>query len=196
MFFGGLPPGFEDAFGGGGMPGGRPRRNVNTTRLYEVLGVEKTAQPDAIKKAYRKLAVKNHPDKGGDPETFKEIQKAFDILGDERKREIYDQGGEEAVEEGGGGGGMDPFDMMGGRRGRGGGSRVKKGENMVHPLKVTLDQIMKGSARTLRLTRKVIDKQKGVEQCTDCGGRGAKIQTIRMGPMIQQVCGHASVPTA
>jgi len=46
---------------------------------------------------------------------------------------------------------------------------------------------MKGSARTLRLTRKVIDKQKGVEQCSTCGGRGVKIQTIRMGPMIQQV---------
>jgi len=58
---------------------------------------------------------------------------------------------------------------------------------MVHPLKVTLDQIYKGSARTLRLTRKVIDQQKGVEQCSSCGGRGAKIQTIRMGPMIQQV---------
>jgi len=57
----------------------------------------------------------------------------------------------------------------------------------VHPLKVTLEQIYKGSARTLRLTRKVIDKQKGVETCNSCGGRGAKIQTIRMGPMIQQV---------
>merc|ERR1719199_1592866 len=96
----------------------------------------------------------------------------------------------EAVEGAGDGGGpADIFDVLGGRgrRGGGGGSRVKKGENMVHPLKVTLDQIMKGSARTLRLTRKVIDKQKGVEQCSDCGGRGAKIQTIRMGPMIQQV---------
>jgi len=58
---------------------------------------------------------------------------------------------------------------------------------MVHPLKVTLEQIMKGSSRTLRLTRKVIDQQKGVESCASCGGRGAKIQTIRMGPMIQQV---------
>ena len=89
MFFGGLPPGSEDAFGGGGMPPGMgrggSRKNVNTTRLYEVLGVEKNAAPDVIKKAYRKLAVKNHPDKGGDEATFKEIQKAFDILGDERK---------------------------------------------------------------------------------------------------------------
>jgi len=190
MFFGGLPPGFEDAFGGG-MPGGPRGRGrgpaANTTRLYEVLGVEKDATPDQIKKAYRKLAVKNHPDKGGDEATFKEIQKAFDILGDERKREIYDQGGEEAVDGDGGGGGMDPFSEMMGRRSRGRGPQVKKGEPMTHHLKVTLDQIMKGSARTLRLTRKVIDKQKGVEQCASCGGRGAKIQTIRMGPMIQQV---------
>jgi len=172
------------------MGGGRGRKGpVNTTKLYETLGVEKNASPDVIKKAYRKLAVKNHPDKGGDPETFKEIQQAFDILSDDRKREIYDQGGMEAVEEGGGGGGpQDIFDVLGGRGRRGGSqSRVKKGENMVHPLKVTLEQIMKGSARTLRLTRKVIDKQKGVEQCSACGGRGAKIQTIRMGPMIQQV---------
>jgi len=191
MFFGGLPPGFEDAFGGGGMPGGGGRRRgpVNNSKYYEVLGVEKNAPPDVIKKAYRKLAVKNHPDKGGDEALFKEIQKAFDVLGDERKRELYDQGGEEAVEQGGGGGGgpADIFDVLGGRGGRRQQSRVKKGENMVHPLKVTLEQIYKGSARTLRLTRKVIDKQKGVEQCSGCGGRGAKIQTIRMGPMIQQV---------
>jgi len=161
---------------------------VNNTKFYETLGVEKSATPDQIKKAYRKLAVKNHPDKGGDEQLFKEIQRAFDVLGDERKREIYDQGGEEALEGGGDGGGPgDIFDVLGGRRRGGQQSRVKKGENMVHPLKVTLEQIYKGSARTLRLTRKVIDKQKGVEQCSGCGGRGAKIQTIRMGPMIQQV---------
>jgi len=191
MFFGGLPPGFEDAFGGGmpgGMPGGRRRGPAaDTTKLYETLGVEKDASADQIRKAYRKLAVKNHPDKGGDPDLFKGIQQAYDVLGDERKREIYDQGGMEAVEQGGDGGGPgDIFDALGGR-GRRQQSRTKKGENMVHPLKVTLDQIMKGSARTLRLTRKVIDKQKGVEQCSSCNGRGAKIQTIRMGPMIQQV---------
>lgn len=70
---------------------------------------------------------------------------------------------------------------------------------MVHPLKVTLEQIFAGSSRTLRLTRKVIDQQRGVEQCSSCGGRGAKIQTIRMGQMIQQlqktceVCGGNGV---
>merc|ERR1719230_2199600 len=115
MFFGGLPPGFEDAFGGGGGPPGRRsgRKPADTTKMYELLGVEKDAAPDTIKKAYRKLAVKMHPDKGGDPEKFKDIQKAYDILGDERKREIYDRGGEEALEGGGDGGGpSDIFDML------------------------------------------------------------------------------------
>jgi len=177
---------------GGGMPGGRgrgPRKPVDTQKFYDILGVEKGSDPDVIRKAYRKLAVKMHPDKGGDPEKFKEVQRAYDVLGDSKKRDIYDQYGEEGLEGGGDpGGGGDIFDVLSGR-GRGGGRRsgVKKGENMVHPLKVTLEQIMKGSSRTLRLTRKIIDQKKGVEQCQECGGRGAKIQTIRMGPMIQQV---------
>jgi len=185
MFFGGLPPGFEDAMPGMGR--GRPKKPVDTNKFYELLGVDKNASSDQIKKAYRKLAVKLHPDKGGDPEKFKEIQQAFDVLGDERKKDIYDKYGEEGLEQGGGGDGPgDIFDVLSGRQ-RQRKSGVKKGENMVHPLKVTLEQIMKGSARTLRLTRKVIDQQKGVETCSSCGGRGAKIQTIRMGPMIQQV---------
>jgi len=194
MFFGGLPPGFEDAMPGmGGMPGGmggrRNRKPVDNESFYKLLGVSKTATQDEIKKAYRKAAVKNHPDKGGDPEVFKNIQKAHDALGDERKRELYDRYGEEGLEEGGGGGGPgDIFDVLSGR-GRGGRqqSRVKKGEPMVHPLKVTLEQLYKGATRSLRLTRKVIDRQRGVETCSACHGQGARIQTIRMGPMIQQV---------
>merc|ERR1719379_2299007 len=59
-----------------------------------------------------KLARKEHPDKGGDPEKFKVISKAYDILSDEEKRKLYDQGGEEAVESGGAGGGADLFSSM------------------------------------------------------------------------------------
>ena len=175
--------------GMGGMGGRRSRKPVDTQRLYDVLGVNKSDPPDVIRKAYRKLAVKNHPDKGGDEAKFKEIQKAFDILGDERKREVYDQAGEEGLEDGGGGGGGpgDIFDVLSGR----GRSRkpqgAKKGEAMVHPLKMTLEQVYKGSSRTLRLTRKVIDKERGVETCSACNGTGVRVQTIRMGPMIQQV---------
>ena len=74
MFFGGGGGGFpfeefEQAGFGGRMPGGGgPKKEVENSKLYEILGVEKDATMDQIKKAYRKLAIKHHPDKGGDPE--------------------------------------------------------------------------------------------------------------------------------
>merc|ERR1719198_557587 len=96
---------------GGGRGRGKP---PDTTKLYKDLGVEKGASADEI----RKLAVKNHPDKGGDPEKFKDIQRAFDVLGNEQKRETYDRYGEEGLQDGGDGGGPgDIFDVLSGRRG-------------------------------------------------------------------------------
>ena len=98
--------------GMGGRGGGAP---ADTTKLYEVLGVDKDATEKDIKKAYRKLAVKHHPDKGGDEHLFKEINAAYEILGDEKKRELYDKYGLEGVEnEGGpgGAGGDDLFNMF------------------------------------------------------------------------------------
>ena len=74
MHFGGFPGGFP---GMGGSMGGGPRQDVDTEKLYEVLGVEKDADEKQIKKAYRKLAVKHHPDKGGDEHLFKEINAAY-----------------------------------------------------------------------------------------------------------------------
>lgn len=120
MFFGGGFP-----FGGGAdfedMPGmGRPKKDVDTQKYYDVLGVSKTASTDEIKKAFRKLALKAHPDKGGDPEQFKDISVAYEVLGDPEKRKLYDKFGEEGVREGGGGasGFGDIFDLFG--MGRGG----------------------------------------------------------------------------
>ena len=63
--------------------------------LYDVLGVSKGADTNEIKKAFKKAAMIHHPDKGGDPEKFKEIQKAHEVLSDERKRELYDMTGSE-----------------------------------------------------------------------------------------------------
>ncbi len=71
----------------GGMPGrGGPREDVDTTKLYETLGVEKTATKKEIRKAYMKLSRTHHPDKGGDEHKFKEISAAYEILSDEEKR--------------------------------------------------------------------------------------------------------------
>ena len=95
---------------------GGPRKEVNTTRYYELLVVEKTATEVEIKKAFRKQAMVHHPDRGGNADTFKELNKAYEVLSDAKKRALYDEGGEEALAEeaqgGGGGGGMDIFDRQ------------------------------------------------------------------------------------
>ena len=128
MFFGGDPfEHFANMHGGGGGHsgrGGKPSGPVENEELYKILGVSKTADEGEIKKAYRKAAVKHHPDKGGDPEKFKELSAAFEVLNDPEKRKRYDEYGKDGLEEGGGGGqsAEDVFSMFfgggGGGRGR------------------------------------------------------------------------------
>jgi len=201
MFFGGFPgmPG-GDFPGMGGKGGGRGSKNADTTKFYKLLEVEKTAAEADIKKAYRKLAVKHHPDKGGDPEKFKEITRAYEVLSDSEKRSKYDRYGEEGLEDGGGAG--DPSDIFdaffggGGRRGGGGGQRRRqKTKDVEQALKVTLEQLYNGTSKKMAITRQVIDKKKGVQECRECDGRGVKVEVIRMGPMIQQMqsaCGSCN----
>jgi len=188
MFFG----------GGGGFPGhpgmgghGRSSKNVDTSKFYKLLEVEKSAQKPEIKKAYRKLAVQHHPYKGGDPEKFKEITRAYEVLSDNDKRSKYDKYGEEGLDgDGGGGDASDIFEsFFGGGGGRRGGDqrRRESTKDVVQPLKVTLEQLYNGQTKKMAITRQVIDKQKGVIECSDCGGRGVKVEVIRMGPMIQQM---------
>merc|ERR1719201_3208920 len=113
--------------GMGGPPGRRgSNKNADTTKFYKLLEVEKNASEAEIKKAYRKMAIKHHPDKGGDPEKFKEITRAYEVLSDADKRSTYDRFGEEGLEEGGGGDPSDIFAQMFGGGGGGGGRRQKK----------------------------------------------------------------------
>ncbi|MQM16401.1 hypothetical protein Taro_049358 [Colocasia esculenta] len=183
---------------------GRGPKKSDNTRYYEILGVPKTASQDDLKRAYRKAAIKNHPDKGGDPEKFKELAQAYEVLSDPEKRDIYDQYGEDALKEGmGGGGGHDPFDIFqsffGGNPFGGGssrGRRQKKGEDVIHPLKVSLEDLYSGTSKKLSLSRNVICskcKGKGSKSgasmtCAGCQGSGMKVSIRQLGPgMIQQM---------
>uniref|UniRef100_A0A0D9VWX2 J domain-containing protein n=1 Tax=Leersia perrieri TaxID=77586 RepID=A0A0D9VWX2_9ORYZ len=151
---------------------GRAPKKSDNTKYYEILGVPKSASQDDLKKAYRKAAIKNHPDKGGDPEKFKELAQAYEVLSDPEKREIYDQYGEDALKEGMGGGRShaDPFDIFssffGPSFGGGGssrGRRQRRGEDVIHPLKVSLEDLYNGTSKKLSLSRNVIcSKCKGV----------------------------------
>ncbi|MFM7851502.1 MAG: DnaJ domain-containing protein [bacterium] len=70
---------------------------MDTNKYYDLLGVSKKSTFNEIKKAYHKLALKEHPDKGGDPEKFKLITAAYEVLSDKEKRDIYDEHGEEGL---------------------------------------------------------------------------------------------------
>jgi DnaJ family protein A protein 2 len=193
MFFGGDPfEHFAHAGGGRGRAGPSRSANVDTTKLYETLGVQKTDDEKTIKKAYRKLAVKHHPDKGGDEQKFKEVSAAYEVLSDPEKRAKYDKYGLEGIgDEGGGPGGRsadDIFSMFfgGGAGGRGGRSGPRKGEDVNHPIKVSLEDLYNGKTVKLAINRQV---QVGeAKMCNGCDGQGVvvELRQIALG-MVQQV---------
>ncbi|XP_041034556.1 dnaJ homolog subfamily A member 4-like [Carcharodon carcharias] len=173
---------------------------VKETAYYEILGVKPNAPSEEIKKAYRKLALKYHPDKNPDEgERFKLISQAYEVLSDPKKRDLYDQGGEQAIKEGGVGGGgfsspMDIFDMFFGGGGRM--QREKRGKDVVHQLAVSLEDLYNGATRKLALKKNVIcdkcdgcgGKKGAVEKCPNCKGRGIEIHVQQIGPgMVQQI---------
>lgn len=181
------------------MFGRAPMRSDNT-KYYEILGVSKSASQDELKKAYRKDAIKKHPDKGGDPEKFKELSQAYEVLSDPEKREIYDEYGEDALKEGMGGpsDSHNPFDIFEQLFGGGGSSRgrKKRGEDVIHSLKVSLEDLYNGTTKKLSLSRNVLCskcKGKGSKsgtsgRCYGCHGTGMKVSTRQIAPgMIQQM---------
>lgn len=156
--------------------------------FYDLLGVSKDASENDIKKAYKKVASTNHPDKGGDQEKFKEIQKAYETLSDPNKRRIYDQMGEEGLNQAGSSTEPehDPFDMFaqmfGGspfRRNKQQ-QRSRKGDTVKRPLEVELDEMYLGNARHLKIKRNII--------CTSCSGNGT--QDGQKPPMCKQCQGN------
>lgn len=193
-------------FGDGGFPGhggghGHGRgsdENVDTEKFYKNLGIGKTATEQEIKKAYRKMAMKNHPDKGGDEAKFKEITTAYEVLSNPEKRKLYDQYGEKGLE--GGAGGMDASDIFGSFFGGGGGGGrrgPKKGKDVRFRLGVQLADLYNGGTKKLRLTKSVIcagckgTGGSNVKKCSGCKGQGIKMMYRQLGPgCVQQIQAH------
>ena len=171
--------------------------------FYDILGISKNASAAEIKKAYRKKAVKYHPDKNpGDTnaeEMFKKAAEAYEVLGDADKRVKYDQFGHQAFEGGGfGGGGMNMDDIFsqfgdifggGGFGGFGGfgssGQRRVKGSNLRIRVKLTLEEIVNGVEKKIKVRRKVQADGVTYKTCTTCNGSGqvTKITNTILGRM-------------
>ena len=153
----------------------------NKRDFYEVLGVEKTASADEIKKAYRKAAMKYHPDRNpGDKEAeakFKEAGEAYEVLSDDDKRSRYDQFGHQGVDPnfnagfGGGFGGFGDFgdifsDFFGGGASRGSSRNApRRGENVAARLDLTFEEAAFGVEKEVSATR--------IENCAKCSGSGS-----------------------
>lgn len=153
---------------------------------YKILGVEKNASQDEIKKAFRTLAHKHHPDKGGDAEKFKEASEAYQTLSDEKKRQQYDTYGSAGPNQGfgGGQGGFDFSGFQGGFGGQGfegnidlndifgdffGGGRrqqARRGRDIAVDLEISFSEAVFGVEEKVRITK--------TSQCDTCNGSGAK----------------------
>jgi DnaJ-related protein SCJ1 len=177
--------------------------------FYRILGVSRTANDRAIKKAYRSLAKLHHPDRpleaGQTKEEankkFQDIGAAYETLIDKEKRRVYDQGGEELLQkqgQQGGGGGQNPFDIFGqmfggGHRqhGHGGGDpQERRGADIELDLPVTLEELYKGKVFEVSLKQQHLcpacrgtgaRKESDVVQCPHCRGQGIVIKMHQIG---------------
>ncbi|MHA7100040.1 molecular chaperone DnaJ [Roseivirga pacifica] len=174
---------------------------------YEILGVSKGATEEELKKAYRKLAIKFHPDKNPDDPTaedkFKEAAEAYEVLSNKDKRAQYDRFGHDGMRggfggQGGGmnmddifsqfgdifGGGGSPFESFFG--GGGGGRRQRKGSNLRIKLKLNLDEIANGVEKKIKVNRLVEAAGVTYKTCPTCGGSGQqkKVVNTMLGQMV------------
>ena len=187
-------------------------------KLYDLLGIQKGASAEEVKRAYKKAAVQHHPDKGGDPEVFKEVSAAYQVLSNVEERQRYDALGDDGYKAategggGGGGGGFDPssifeqffgsgghggmggFGGMGGMGGMGGGRPQPRGPKRcpdhTHVMRISLAEAFKGVKKMLKVSVQRVNKAH-VAMCQACQGVGHVTHVHRMGvftQMMQRPC--------
>lgn len=184
---------------------------MSKTDYYEILGVEKQASAQEIKKAYRKVAMKYHPDRNPDDkaaeEKFKEAAEAYEVLSDDQKRARYDRFGHAGVGGAGGGAGggyqnvNDIFEQFGdifgdffggaagGAGGFGGGGRARprarRGSNLRVRVKLSLEEIATGVRRKIKIKKLVPAEGVDYKTCETCGGSGQvrRVQSTFLGQM-------------
>lgn len=181
-------------------------------KFYDILGISKDASKEDIKKAYKKMAIQHHPDKGGDPEKFKEVARAYEVLSNDDNKHKYDQLGDEGFEKmsdmGMSGGGFDPHSIFEQFFGGGGGFNPffgggdpfmrhqrheqmrRKGRNVQHVVQISNHDAYFGVQKILKIS---IQKKcfKCLKSCENCQGRGMVNTMQRMGPfttMVTQPC--------
>jgi DnaJ family protein A protein 2 len=174
----------------------------NNTAFYAELGVSPKASVDEIRKAYKKLVMKLHPNKGGCPEKFKKFQEIYEVLSDPEKKKIYDQYGEEGLKEGGAG--FDPFSMFfgggfnasnfGGGQGHYQKAKPKCKSKLVEYV-ITLEEAYTGIIKIMEFSRRILckscegtgsDNPAAVGVCSSCNGQKVKLEIRRMGGMLLQ----------
>uniref|UniRef100_M4BP57 RxLR effector candidate protein n=1 Tax=Hyaloperonospora arabidopsidis (strain Emoy2) TaxID=559515 RepID=M4BP57_HYAAE len=164
---------------------------------YEILGVSRDATSIEIKRAFRKLSLKHHPDKNPGDENaakkFTEVASAYDVLSDEEKKAKYDRYGEDGLSHAGNDGGNDPFDVFsqffgGGRQRRE--QEPSRGPDVVMPLRVSLADLYKGKSLQFSIRRETIchhchgkgaAREEDIHVCSECRGQGVKTTTRRVG---------------
>ncbi len=182
---------------------------------YEVLGVSRSATKAEIKKAYRKIAIKFHPDKNPDDpdaeEKFKEAAEAYEVLSDDDKRQRYDRFGHDGVKNTGGfhGGGMsmddifsqfgdifgghNPFEsFFGGGRSYGRRTSGRRGSNLRIKIKLDLEEVAHGTEKKIKVNRLVLADGVSYKSCPTCGGSGQirKVVNTMLGQMVSTTTCH------